>query len=390
MRRKICPVGFYCPGDGRRLPCPSGRFGEIEGQSSPYCSGLCTPGYYCPLGSYSHTQYKCGGANLYCPKGSSIPTRVDKGFYTIHTADNDHGSADKAKYLDPQNLTMSAQVLTEPGYWSWNGIKYNCPEGTFGFEYGLTDPACSGLCAPGYRCPSYPSVRGSISAMEYECYDTSATGAMTGTTLGAGETADGSTTSHIVAQTGMKTNPEAVFCPRGTGREPKYVRPGYYSRGDNNNAKYNDDHLSNSNTTRSEEALCEEGFYCQRGIKKVCPVGRFGSTFGLTDHVCSGWCEAGNFCPEQSIIPIPCPLGSYSLKGSEFCVNCATSRRIDLEIESQIIKTYLENYEKNRQNDDPLDDTELPEQVLPGFENQLSAQNCKNSRICCSYFATIV
>jgi len=390
VRRKICPVGYYCPGDGRRLPCPSGRFGEIEGQSSSMCSGLCTPGYYCPLGSYSHTQFKCGGANLYCPKGSSIPTRVDKGFYTIHTAGNDHGSADKARYLDPQNLTMSAQVLTEPGYWSLDGIKYNCPEGTYGFEYGLTDPSCSGLCAPGYRCPSYPSGRGSISAMEYECYDTSAAGSMTGTPLGAGQTADGSTTSHIIAQSGMHTNPEAVFCPRGTGREPKYVRPGYYSRGDNNNAKYNDDHLSNSNTTRSEEALCEEGFYCQRGIKKVCPVGTFGAARGLTDHICSGWCEAGNFCPEQSIVPIPCPLGSYSLQGSEFCVNCATSRRIDLDIENKIIKAYLENYENNRKNEDPLDDVEVPEQALPGFESKLSAQVCKNSRLCCSYFSTVV
>jgi hypothetical protein len=32
----------------------------------------------------------------------------------------------------------------------------------------------------------------------------------------------------------------------------------------------------------------------------MCPVGRYGSTFGLSTSWCSGYCTAGYYCPEGS------------------------------------------------------------------------------------------
>ena len=46
-----CPLGAYCPGDGRRYPCPAGRFGDETGLSDSSCSGSCQLGWFCPEGS---------------------------------------------------------------------------------------------------------------------------------------------------------------------------------------------------------------------------------------------------------------------------------------------------------------------------------------------------
>jgi len=79
-----CPIGAYCVGGVSRrggitpsfpLPfhptitsadmdsshqvifdCPPGSYGNAPRQSSPACSGLCQPGFFCPVGSTSNTQ----------------------------------------------------------------------------------------------------------------------------------------------------------------------------------------------------------------------------------------------------------------------------------------------------------------------------------------------
>ncbi|CAM9882958.1 unnamed protein product, partial [Discosporangium mesarthrocarpum] len=95
-----------------------------EGLDTPTCSGLCTAGYYCLTGSTLPTQHHCGHAGVYCPEGSSAPTEVLEGFYTAHSG--------------PEAGTQSAQVLCEPGHYCTDGVKYQCREGTFHWEYGIT------------------------------------------------------------------------------------------------------------------------------------------------------------------------------------------------------------------------------------------------------------
>jgi hypothetical protein len=48
---------------------------------------VCLPGYYCPEGTAEATSYVCGGYNVYCPLGSSVPTPASEGYYTTHSAD---------------------------------------------------------------------------------------------------------------------------------------------------------------------------------------------------------------------------------------------------------------------------------------------------------------
>ena len=40
--------------------------------------------------------------------------------------------------------------------------------------------------------------------------------------------------------------------------------------------------------TRSNVLVCELGFYCQNGVKRPCPRGKYGNEQGLSTKECSG------------------------------------------------------------------------------------------------------
>jgi hypothetical protein len=172
-----------------------------------------------------------------------------------------------------------------------NGNRKLCPPGRFGWRYGLNSSDCSGLCAPGYYCPSYlePQPQAppwtvwprtpQLTAFEYECG-------------GVG-----------------------YYCPAGTWF-PQIVNGGYYSVGGNR-----------ENTTRRAQAQCPPGFYCINGVIQPCPAGRYGNEHGLTDITCSGYCPAGYYCPSGTPEPIPCPPEAYSLAGSGICNVCPDSEQ---------------------------------------------------------------
>lgn len=121
LLRYSCPQGYYCPvGIKYSIPCPAGRYNSFHGQStleegctltpSRYYStiasiapsGLCSPGYYCPIGSSSPHEVPCpsrtylpdfGGeskdqcsictAGGYCLEGAANPTVCPKGYYCV-------------------------------------------------------------------------------------------------------------------------------------------------------------------------------------------------------------------------------------------------------------------------------------------------------------------
>ncbi|CAK4679914.1 unnamed protein product [Aphanomyces euteiches] len=136
----------------------------------------------------------------------------------------------------------------DPGFYCQNGVQYPCPAGTFGSTPQLTTPACSGLCPAGYVCP--PS---SSNSTAIQCGDVS------------------------------------LFCPVGSD-VPRRVRAGFYTTG-------------NLNATRTAQALCDVGHFCQGGIRYECPSGTYGDVRGLTVGQCSGRCAAGFFCPPGSTSP---------------------------------------------------------------------------------------
>ena len=112
----LCPAGSYCL-NGIAAPCPAGRFGCSTGIGSALCSGPCTPGFFCPLGSSSSQAYPCGGnasdplaAAFYCPTGSGSPQAVSSGFYST-------GSGTDAPHV------ASGQALCPAGAYCAQGLK---------------------------------------------------------------------------------------------------------------------------------------------------------------------------------------------------------------------------------------------------------------------------
>lgn len=80
MVNSFCEPGYYCPFDGYAYACPSGRYGNVENNSSPECSGQCRGGCFCPKGSVSDCPQSCP-AGYYCPVGAAEPKRCPPNFY---------------------------------------------------------------------------------------------------------------------------------------------------------------------------------------------------------------------------------------------------------------------------------------------------------------------
>ncbi len=124
-----------------------GVFGQHRGLTDSTCSkdcnnlscnitsSLCSPGYYCPIGSIHSHQYECGGPgkfsivillehftlhrwfnqDKYCPRGSSIPQTVSIGYYSVFDEDISNANYDSNYYYDYKRSpnTRSAQRICE-------------------------------------------------------------------------------------------------------------------------------------------------------------------------------------------------------------------------------------------------------------------------------------
>jgi hypothetical protein len=238
----ICEAGYYCLKDGRRYGCPSGRYGATAGMTSTLCTGPCSPGYYCPIGSTSPTQNKCGNANLFCPEGSALPRIVEVGYYSTY------GAGTNGDYNGPADV-RSYERMCEPGFFCKGGNKFLCRSGHYGANYRKVTMDCDGPCDAGHYCPE-----GSISPTEVMC-----------------------------------GGPDR-FCPRNSS-QPIFVKTGYYSTG-----------LDDSR--RDAETIAPPGHYAIAGLVYVCPAGYYGETEGLSKPTCTGSCLIpGWYCPTGSISP---------------------------------------------------------------------------------------
>jgi hypothetical protein len=98
---------------------------------------------------------------------------------------------------------------------------------------------------------------------------------------------------------------------RFTGRHPVGAREGSaWPRGD----------LSGLGgaANRVAQAACPPGAYCERGVARLCPAGRYGWAFGAAGPACDGACGAGHWCPQGSTRRREhvCPAGRWSAGGS--------------------------------------------------------------------------
>ena len=115
--QSLCPIGSYC-NLGVKHPCPAGTYGSSEGLTTSQCSGMCEAGYYCPAGSTSATANDCGSADKYCPAGSGSPIDVSEGYYSGPE--------------DSNEANRSEQTICPAGSYCIDGVKNECPAGTYG------------------------------------------------------------------------------------------------------------------------------------------------------------------------------------------------------------------------------------------------------------------
>ena len=131
-----CEPGYYCT-YGVRTPCQSGYYSDVLGANSSYCKGPCTAGYYCESASPSPTQHLCGNSSQYCPIGSSTPTLVPLGYYSVNGTIS----------------TKSAIQICPPGSYCIGGVRRPCTAGYVAVGYGSSSAQCDGVCSAGYYCP---------------------------------------------------------------------------------------------------------------------------------------------------------------------------------------------------------------------------------------------
>ncbi len=175
---RICELGTYCNHTtGLKTMCPAGRYGGVFGLYNDTCSGNCTAGYYCPVGSVAAQQEHCGNPNYFCPTGTSIRQLINVGYHGVHAdepplyysekklSENEKGrSFEIVEVPDTRYTTFSHQEICPLGSYCVLGIRYLCPAGRYGSVEGLSKAVCSGNITAGYFGPP-----GSASATEHEC-----------------------------------------------------------------------------------------------------------------------------------------------------------------------------------------------------------------------------
>eukprot|EP00943_MAST-04B_sp_MAST-4B-sp1_P009257 g9257.t1 len=124
-----CELGFWCDNLGQRHECAAGRYGAASGLNNSNCTGICSPGFYCPPKSIDPRQKECSG----------VPTNVKYGYYTIGGNET-------------TNKTRVSETICETGYFCERGMKFRCPPGRYGRTKGLTTEFCTGYCPAGYMC----------------------------------------------------------------------------------------------------------------------------------------------------------------------------------------------------------------------------------------------
>ena len=175
---RLCDLGYYCDSSHIRKPCPLGTFGNTIGLMNASCSGLCSPGWYCPMGSKTALSLVCGNVSKYCPIGIGYPLASMEGQYTVGADGTDAG-----------DVTMRVGVLpcTAGWYCPGDGTRIICPGGSYGSPTG-GQSSCSGKCPGGFYCPT-----GSTNPTQNPC----------------------------------GSNPN-IYCPLGADR-PLHVASGYFS-----------------------------------------------------------------------------------------------------------------------------------------------------------------
>lgn len=225
-----CEAGSYCVGGVKKL-CPAGVYGDGQGLSTAACTAPCPAGYYwyvrlvchchlfgyltvylprlirpSPIGSINYRRHPCTAKDVYCRLGSSQPSRVSPGYFTVASASN----------------TRVDQVICPRGSFCVEGVTHLCPPGTFGATTGLQSSSCSGRCQDGNTCPL-----GSVSSTQSPCPAGSyATNGVSCAPCAPGFWCAVGSPSREQHECGADT----TYCPLGSST-PLQVSDGYFATG---------------------------------------------------------------------------------------------------------------------------------------------------------------
>lgn len=181
---QLCSPGFFCPGLGEKTPCPAGKYGEANGQTSAdkacipciegtfqnvegqtYCSRGCPRGTFGQVkGAKSETE-----ACIDCPIGHKCdsvamnrPTVCQKGSYQSKIAQEICILCEKNTYTDifgaiickdcPNNTSTKAEGSNSVGQCQVNKLA-DCPLGSRGSPCSLCKPGSYGLLNACALCP---------------------------------------------------------------------------------------------------------------------------------------------------------------------------------------------------------------------------------------------
>jgi len=280
-----CTAGHYCPaGVGEQIGCPPGFYCDTD-ELADYASNPCHEGKYCGFKTISPTT-PCPRGH-YCPKGTLEPIACPPGTYNPARGGvrlSDCKECDEAKYCD----SRGRKTITEecpPGYYcelgTAQGTKkpcqpgYMCPEGSSRME-----PCPVGSYQP---LPAQESCRSCPARFLCEPVDTPII-------IGAIEP--------VICEAGY-------YCPQGSDK--KKCPLGTYSEmtGLANAEECSPCPVGRSCTAEgltTPNEKCDPGYYCKQGAKSPNTVEP-----GSVEE-----CDQGYYCDGISLIPIPCPPGTFN------------------------------------------------------------------------------
>lgn len=347
-----CSAGHYCiEGTDVETPCDIGTLRRIPGASEEsdcievepgyYVSttgayeptGLCDPGFYCPLGSTSATQVACPAgsyrlisgataetdcgscpAGSTCSEGTSVPEVCPAGSYCPEGDESSPIPCPEGTYSPGTGMYQESDCI-------------DCPAGYYCGTAGIT--AVSGTCEQGYLCVGKAIDQfGRLISTDsvYLCPNTGYCPQgtprvipcpvgqfMSSTGQSTSDNCEPCTSGHYCAGAGNSPTGECdagFYCDGGASTSKQHIAPiGTYTSAGASSPTDCDPGTYNPAQGQSSCLTCPAGFYCPNSK--------------MSDPLV---CNPGKYCPSGRSSEISCDLGtynpSYGMKESTHCIPC--------------------------------------------------------------------
>ncbi|XP_035765653.1 zonadhesin [Neolamprologus brichardi] len=320
----LCPPGLYCPaGTGYPLPCPVGSFSIAQGLKGVDECTLCPPGLFCDspaiaelsqalpcqagyvcLGGSSSPTPSNGSHGYLCPAGHSCPIG------SAHEEPCEPGTYSPAPgaarcLLCPKGTVCPSSATKEPSACpsgrfcpAGTALPQPCPSGTFNNQTGAHTLSACTPCPSGLYCGLYgASIPQGLCLQGYFCHG------------GAMEPAPHS--SEHFSRNGPC--PVGHYCPAGC------LSPIPCPLGSIRNSTGGVSmescstcpagHYCSTDGLASPSGPCAAGFYCPFDFSSTTPYAFL--------------CPKGHYCLQGSAMALPCPTGEYQPnQGSDSCIPC--------------------------------------------------------------------